>query len=114
MCFDGGGELGGNSKIHDLFEKAGYDVEVTPLDSSSAIGLAERPHLTIANAVRTMLYSASLELKYWPFVLQYHVLIHNLLPHGDCTESAYTICMGKRFNVSLLRVFGCLHKWRSG
>jgi hypothetical protein len=39
--------------------------------------------------------------------LQHYVLIHNALPHGDRQESAYTICTGKRFNLSLLRVFGC-------
>ena len=105
--FDGGGELGGNKEIHNLFEAAGYEVEVTAPDSSSSIGLAERPHRTIASAVRTMLYSAGLPLKYWPFALQYFVLIHNCLPHGSRPESAYTMCTGKRFNVSLLRVFGC-------
>ena len=105
--FDGGGELGGNSAIHDLFSSAGYDVEVTSPDTSSAIGLAERPHRTIAGAVRTMLYSAGLDIKYWPFALQYHVLIHNCLPHGDRPDSAFTMCTGRRFNVSRLRVFGC-------
>ena len=105
--FDGGGELGGNAEIRSLFEKAGYEVEVTSPNSSSSIGLAERPHRTIASAVRTMLYSAGLPLKYWPFALQYYVLIHNCLPHGSRPESAYTICTGKRFNVSRLRVFGC-------
>ena len=105
--FDGGGELGGNTEVHDLFAKAGYDVDVTAPDSSSSIGLAERPHRTIAAAVRTMLYSAGLPLKYWPFALQYYVLIHNCLPHGERADSAFTICTGKRFNVSLLRVFGC-------
>ena len=105
--FDGGGELGGNTEIHKLFETAGYTVEVTPPDSSSAIGQAERPHRTIADAVRTMLFAAGLPLSYWPFALQHYVLIHNALPHGDRQESAYTICTGKRFNLSLLRVFGC-------
>ena len=105
--FDGGGELGGNTTIHELFEKAGYEVEVTPPDTSSAIGLAERPHRTIADGVRTMLHSANLPLKYWPFALHYFVLIHNCLPHGDRDESAYTICTGKRFNMSRFRIFGC-------
>ena len=104
---DGGGELGGNKAVHDLFEAAGYEVEVIPPDSSSAIGLAERPHRTIADAVRTMLYSAGLDLKYWPYALQYFVLIHNALPHGARADSSYTICTGKRFNAALLRVFGC-------
>ena len=105
--FDGGGELGGNTEIHNLFEQAGYEVEVTPPDTSSAIGLAERPHRTIADAVRSMLHSAGLPMKYWPFALHYFVLIHNALPHGDRAESAYTICTGRRFNMSRFRVFGC-------
>ena len=105
--FDGGGELGGNSEVHDLFRNAGYDVEVTPPNSSNAIGLAERPHRTIAACLRTMLFAAGLELKYWPYALQYYALIHNCLPHGARGDSAYTICTGKRFNASLFRVFGC-------
>ena len=105
--FDGGGELGGNASIHELFEKAGYEVEVTPPNTSSAIGLAERPHRTIADGVRTMLHSANLPLKYWPFALHHFVLIHNCLPHGDRDESAYTICTGKRFDMSRFRIFGC-------
>ena len=105
--FDGGGELGGNTNVHKLFEQAGYEVEVTAPDSSSEIGHAERPHRTIADAVRTMLFAAGLDLKYWPYALLYHVLIHNCLPHGDRLESAITICTGKRVNISLLRIFGC-------
>ena len=42
--FDGGGELGGCTEVHNLFSSAGYDVKVTPPKSSSAIGQAERPH----------------------------------------------------------------------
>ena len=105
--FDGGGELGGNNDVHQLFADAGYEVEVTPPDSSSAIGQAERPHRTIANAVRTMLFAAGQPLSLWPYALQYYVLIHNALRHGDRTESAYTICTGRRFDLSRLRVFGC-------
>ena len=105
--FDGGGELGGCTEIHQLFEEAGYEVEVTSPDSSSSIGLVERPHRSIADAVRTMLFAAGLPLKYWPYALVYYVLIHNCLPHGEREESAYTICTKRKFNVSLLRVFGC-------
>ena len=64
--FDGGGELGNCIAVHDLFCQAGYEVEVTAPNSSSEIGQAERPHRTIADGVRTMLFSAGLEPKYWP------------------------------------------------
>ena len=66
--------------------------------------------MTISDHCFVSLYDALFgwpALKYWPFVLQYFVLIYNCLPHGSRTKSAYTICTGKRFNVSLLRVSGC-------
>ena len=61
--FDGGGELGGCTDVHDLFTKAGYSVEVTAPDSSSEIGQVERPHRTIADGVHTMLFAAGLSLQ---------------------------------------------------
>ena len=105
--FDGGGELGGCTEVHDLFRRAGYDVEVTAPDSSSEIGQVERPHRTIADGVRTMLHAAGLPLKYWPYALRYFVLINNSIPRGSRPDPANTICTGKRMNVSLLRIFGC-------
>ena len=105
--FDGGGDLGGNTAVHELFKAAGYDVEVTAPDSSSEIGLAERPHRTIADGVRTMLFAAGLDLNFWPYALRYFILISNCLPHGDRLKAAITMCTGKRINISLLRIFGC-------
>ena len=105
--FDGGGELGGCTDVHDLFAKAGYSVEVTAPDSSSEIGQVERPHRTIADGVRTMLFAAGLPFKYWPYALRYFVFISNCLPRGDRPEAAITMCTGRRVNVSLLRIFGC-------
>ncbi len=105
--FDGGGELGGCTEVHDLFRKAGYDVEVTAPNSSSEIGQAERPHRTIADGVRTMLFAANLKPKYWPYALRQFVLISNCVPHGNRTQSAIELCTGQRPNLSLLRVFGC-------
>ncbi len=105
--FDGGGELGGCTEVHELFEAAGYEVEVTAPDSSSEIGQVERPHRTIADAVRSMLFAANLPLKYWPYALRYYVFISNCLPRGGRPESAITMCTGQRPNISLLRIFGC-------
>ena len=104
---DGGGDLGGCAEVLEIFENAGYSVETTAPASSSEIGQAERPHRSIADAIRTMLHAADLPYKFWPYALQYHVLIHNMLPHAGRELSAYEICSGKRPNVSLLRIFGC-------
>ena len=78
-----------------------YEVEVTLLNMSSVIGLAEHPHCTIAACVHTMPFAARLELKYWPYVLQYYVLIHNCLPHGSHGNSAYTICTDQISNFTV-------------
>ena len=88
MRFDGGGELGNCTAVHDLFRHAGYEVEVTAPNSSSEIGQAKQPHRTIADGVHTMLFSAGLEPKYWPYALRHFVLISNCLPHGNRTASA--------------------------
>ena len=104
---DGGGELGGNTEIHEIFEKAGYEVEVTPPDTSSANGQAERPHRTIADGIRTMLHAANLPLKFWPYALRYFVLIHNMLRHGGRDKSCIEICTGEPGDARFLRIFGC-------
>ena len=94
--FDEGGELGGCTEIHQVFDSAGYSVQVTAPDSSNKIGTVEQPHRTIASVLRTMLYVANLLYCYWPYALTYYVLIHNCLPHGGQKLPPVTICTGKR------------------
>ena len=105
--FDGGGELGNCTAVHDLFCQAGFEVEVTAPNSSSKIGQAQRPHRTVANGVRAMLFSADLKPKYWLFALRHFVLISNCLPHGNCTALVLELCTGQHPNLSLLCVFSC-------
>jgi len=105
--FDLGGELGGCTAVHELFSKAGYDVETTAPDSSSEIGQVERPHRFIADGVRTMLFAAGLPPKFWPYALRHFVFLANCVPRGSRPAAPITMCTGKRINLSLLRVFGC-------
>ena len=105
--FDLGGELGRNQAVHDLFSDAGYEVEVTTPDSSNEIGAVERPHRTIADAVRTMLHAADLPPKFWPYALRYWLLISDCVPHGSRPASPKYLCTGEIPNLSLLRIFGC-------
>ena len=105
--FDNGGELGGNSQVHDLFRNAGYKIELTGPDSSSKIGAVERPHRIIADAVRTMLHSAGMPAKFWPYALQHFVVLANCILRGDRKLPPVTICTGKRPNFKLLRIWGC-------
>ena len=105
--FDQGGELGRCVEVHEIFETAGYTVEVTGTDSSSEIGAVERPHRYIADGVRTMLLAAGLPLKFWPYALAHFILVANCIPRGDRDKPPITICTGIRPDLRLLRVFGC-------
>jgi hypothetical protein len=80
---DLGGELGRCDDVNALFTGAGYHVEPTAPDSSHQNGPGERPHRTIADAIRTMLAGASLPA----------------LP--------FELCSGKKPDLRHLRVFGC-------
>jgi hypothetical protein len=57
---DGGGKL---SKSHDstkVCNSHGYEVNSTAADSSSQNGMVERPHQTLKERMRCMMYSARL------------------------------------------------------
>ncbi len=105
--FNQGGELGRCLEVHEIFETAGYTVEVTGTDSSSEIGAVERPHRYIADGVRTMLLAAGLPMKFWPYALAHFVLVANCIPRGDRELPPITICTGLRPDLRLLRIFGC-------
>ena len=105
---DLGGELGRSEEVQKIWREAGYAVETTAPATSNEIGGVERPHLTLSEAVRTMLFAAGLELKFWPYALRYWIFIHDLIPHGDRPASPYSMCNdGALPNISLLRIFGC-------
>ena len=104
--FDQGGELGNSTAVRELFEKAGHDVQTTSPDSSSEIGQVERPHRTIGDGARTMLFGAGLPANYWPYALSYFILIANCIARGDRPAPPVTMCTGRRVNLSLLKIFG--------
>ena len=105
--FDPGGDLGGCTEIVDLFENAGYKVEVTAPDSSHMNGPVERPHQTIADAIRTMLAGADLEPKFWPYAFHHFLRLYNVTLHRGNDKTPYEICSGQRPNLRHLRTFGC-------
>jgi hypothetical protein len=105
--FDLGGELGRCADVLTLFENAGYQVESIAPDSSHQNGPGERPHRTIADAIRTMLAGAALPPKFWPYAFHHFLRLYNVTVHGDKTASPFEICTTRKPDLSLLRVFGC-------
>jgi hypothetical protein len=82
-------------------------MEPTSAGSSSQNGLGERPHQTIGNAIRVVLYSARLSAKYWEYAFYFFIRVHNVLPHGKNDISPYHKATGHPADLSRLRTFGC-------
>jgi hypothetical protein len=104
---DPGGDLGGWAAIVDLFESAGYKVEVTAPDSSHMNGPVERLHQTIGDAMRAMLGGADLHPGFWPYSFHHFIRLYNVTLHHGSDKTPYEICSGNRPNLQHLRTFGC-------
>ncbi|KAI2491256.1 Reverse transcriptase (RNA-dependent DNA polymerase) [Fragilaria crotonensis] len=104
---DGGGELGKSRDILRIFADFGYTVELTGPDSSNQNGPGERPHQTIADALRAMLSGASLQPSFWPYAFYHYVRLYNFVPHGSRPSSPHEMCGSELPNLSKLRTFGC-------
>jgi hypothetical protein len=79
---DGGGEL---SKSHDLkrvCNSHGYEVNSTAADASSQNRMVERPHRTLKERMRCMMYSARLGTEFWADALLHATWLYNQKYHS--------------------------------
>ena len=104
---DQGGELYRNPKVKQLFEEFDYDVRPTGADASNQNGPVERGHRTVANAVRSMLIGANLDVKFWPYALHHLIKIDNTIPSRDQNASPLQLCGEPQPDFQRLRTFGC-------
>jgi len=107
VLVDRGSELGRSIEFNQIVQRYRYKLSTCGPDKSSMNGLGERPHSTVGDAVRTMLHSAGLDLKFWNFAFHHFIRLYNMYPHGQRTLSPYEIIHGRIPDVSRLRVFGC-------
>ena len=105
---DQGGELARSALFRSAIQEASYSLEITGADNSSQNGVAERPHRTLANMVRTGLENSNLPLKYWSDALLHASFIKNRLPHSEFQfkQTPYEKLTGVTPDLSKLRVFG--------
>jgi hypothetical protein len=108
ICLDLGGETGKNPTLTALFVKHNYITQPTGAGASSQNDSGERPHSSVSNAVRDMLYSAQFSPEYWEYAFYLYLRVHTVLPHGANTISHSQSVMGYPAEVDRLRTFGCL------
>jgi hypothetical protein len=103
---DQGGELAKSAAFRTVIAKHGYVVESTGPDASSQNGRGERPHRTLANMVRCMLYGADLGAEFWADAMVYAAYLYNRTYHesvGKTPDEAWT---GHKPEMGHIRTFG--------
>jgi hypothetical protein len=103
---DQGGELAKSDAFRDIVAKHGYVVESTGPDASSQNGRGERPHRTLANMVRCMLYGASLGIEFWADALVYATYLYNRTYHASIGKTPFKAWTGTMPDLSHIRTFG--------
>jgi Reverse transcriptase (RNA-dependent DNA polymerase)/GAG-pre-integrase domain len=104
---DQGGDLAKCREITTIFRNAGYQIEITGAGNSAQNGPVERPHQTIAEGIRALLYGADLEPTFWPYAFQHFLRLSNMMPHAGHKTTPYEILYSRPPDLSRLRTFGC-------
>jgi hypothetical protein len=103
---DGRGEL---SKSHDLkrvCNSHGYEVNSTAADSSSQNGMVERPHRTLKEQMRCMMYSARLGTEFWADALLHATWLYNRTYHSKIKMTPLQAFSGQIPALDSLITFG--------
>jgi hypothetical protein len=103
---DGGGEL---SKSHDMKKVCnshGYEVQSTAADSSSQNGIVERPHRTLKERMRCMLYSSRLGTEFWTEALLHATWLYNRTYHSKIKMTPLQAYSGQIPALDSLITFG--------
>jgi hypothetical protein len=104
---DNGGELAGSTDFCQTIAQHGYLVEPTAPDASNQNGLAERPHKTLKERVRCLLYTAGLGILFWADALLHSVWLYNRTYHSRIEKTPYQAYTKRIPTLDGLITFGC-------
>ena len=86
---DGGGELYKSDKFKKTCNQHGYEVHTTAADASFQNGIVERPHRTLKERMRCMLYASRLGSEFWTDALLHAVWLYNRTYHSAIKTTPY-------------------------
>ena len=104
---DNGTELAGSRDFRQAVLEQGYLVQTTAPEASSQSGKGERPHRTIKNKIRCMLYTAGLGTEFWSDALLHAIWLYNRTYHTAIDDTPYRAWTGRTPNLTGLMTFGC-------
>ena len=86
---DNGGELAGSRKFQQTIQNHGYTGETTAAGASFQNAIAKRPHRTLKEKVRCLLFNAGLGMEYWSSALIHAVWLYNRTYHKTIDKTPY-------------------------
>ena len=103
---DNGSELAGSELFRSTIHEHGYLVETTGTDASSMNGKAERPHRTIKERVRCLLWNAGLGVEFWADAILHTVWLYNRTYHTAIAQTPYQAYTRRTPTLDHLITFG--------
>ena len=103
---DGGGELANSGQFRTTVGNHGYDTISTAADASSQNGMAERPHRTLKERIRCLLYAAGLGTEYWTDALLHATWLYNRTYHSALQLTPMQVYTGRVPLMDNLVTFG--------
>ena len=103
---DGGGELSKNHGFCSTADKNGYDVTSTATDASFQNGMVERPHQTLKERMRCMLYAARLRTEFWSDAIIHATWLYNRTYHSAIGMTPFEAYTGRLPSLDSLITFG--------
>ena len=103
---DNGNELAGSAAFRHVVDKHRYTLETTAPDSSGQNGMAERPHRTLKERVRCLLYTAGMGIEFWSDALLHAVWLYNRTYHQAIDMTPYQAWTGRIPCLDRLITFG--------
>ena len=95
--------------MQSFYNTIGIIHQTSCLETPQQDGIVERKHQHLLNVTRALLFQANLPPTFWSFALSHAVILINCLPSPFLGNiSPYKKLYKIPYDVSILRVFGCL------
>lgn len=104
---DNGTELSGSEEFRSVVFEQGYLPQTTAPDGSSQSGKGERPHRTLKERTRCMLYTAGLGTEFWSDAILHANWLQNRTYHSAIEDTPYRAWTGRKPTLDGLLTFGC-------
>jgi hypothetical protein len=104
---DGGTEFARSDAFRAKCSEHDFTVQTTSPDTSNQNGKGERPHRTLAEKTKCLLYTATLGVEFWDSAIVHACYLYNRTYHSAIAQTPYEAFTGFKPNCSHILTYGC-------